>query len=160
MHFLGVDIPTWYGASLTFTKSRLLTGCSEDVIKTRIQSQPLTPFTPVSSRTSTPQPLSPSQRPLLPSKSSASPTSHPLPSSASSISSSGSTQSVPHGFPPQKITALSITRHVYRQGGLSPFFRGLGICSVRAFIVNAVQWAVYEWVMTLLTREKLLDGVA
>lgn len=33
------------------------------------------------------------------------------------------------------------------------FFRGLGVCSVRAFVVNAVQWAVYEWVMGLLKRE-------
>jgi solute carrier family 25 carnitine/acylcarnitine transporter 20/29 len=40
----------------------------------------------------------------------------------------------------------------YREGGLAIFFRGLGVCSLRAFVVNAVQWAVYEWVMALLVR--------
>lgn len=43
--------------------------------------------------------------------------------------------------------ALQITRQVFRQEGVSPFFRGLTVCSARAFIVNAVQWAMYEWVM-------------
>lgn len=35
-----------------------------------------------------------------------------------------------------------IARAIYRTEGISPFFRGLGICSARAFVVNAVQWAV------------------
>lgn len=43
--------------------------------------------------------------------------------------------------------AWQITKDTYRQGGIRPFFRGLSICSVRAFLVNAIQWAVYEWVM-------------
>ncbi|KAF4992071.1 hypothetical protein FGRMN_7422 [Fusarium graminum] len=43
--------------------------------------------------------------------------------------------------------ALQIAREAYREGGTRVFFRGLTVCSVRAFIVNAVQWAVYEWVM-------------
>jgi solute carrier family 25 carnitine/acylcarnitine transporter 20/29 len=46
--------------------------------------------------------------------------------------------------------AWEVARQTYREGGVRPFFRGLGVCSVRAFIVNAVQWAVYEWVMTEL----------
>lgn len=46
--------------------------------------------------------------------------------------------------------AWEITRQTYAQGGIKPFFRGLGVCSVRAFIVNAVQWAVYEWIMAEL----------
>ncbi|KAK4146648.1 mitochondrial carrier domain-containing protein [Dichotomopilus funicola] len=46
--------------------------------------------------------------------------------------------------------AWEVARETYRQGGLRPFFRGLGVCSVRAFIVNAVQWAVYEWIMAEL----------
>jgi solute carrier family 25 carnitine/acylcarnitine transporter 20/29 len=54
---------------------------------------------------------------------------------------------------------LTITRDVYREGGLAIFFQGLGICSLRAFVVNAVQWAVYEWVMTALSQKKLVDGV-
>ena len=47
-------------------------------------------------------------------------------------------------------STLAITLATYREGGLGIFFRGLGVCSVRAFVVNAVQWAVYEWVMGLL----------
>ncbi|KAH6886491.1 mitochondrial carrier domain-containing protein [Thelonectria olida] len=43
--------------------------------------------------------------------------------------------------------ALRVARDAYREGGVRVFFRGLTVCSVRAFIVNAVQWAVYEWVM-------------
>ncbi|KAH7081725.1 mitochondrial carrier domain-containing protein [Paraphoma chrysanthemicola] len=46
--------------------------------------------------------------------------------------------------------ALDIARQAYRAEGAGVFFRGLGICSVRAFVVNAVQWAVYEWMMRFL----------
>ncbi|KAK4108229.1 mitochondrial carrier [Canariomyces notabilis] len=46
--------------------------------------------------------------------------------------------------------AWEVAKETYREGGIKPFFRGLGVCSVRAFIVNAVQWAVYEWIMTEL----------
>ncbi|KAF7563760.1 hypothetical protein G7046_g370 [Stylonectria norvegica] len=43
--------------------------------------------------------------------------------------------------------AIFMSRQAYREGGAAVFFRGLAVCSVRAFIVNAVQWAVYEWIM-------------
>jgi solute carrier family 25 carnitine/acylcarnitine transporter 20/29 len=46
--------------------------------------------------------------------------------------------------------AIEIARLVYQNEGIAVFFRGLGICSVRAFVVNAVQWAVYEWLMKVL----------
>lgn len=46
--------------------------------------------------------------------------------------------------------AIQVAREAYRNEGISVFFRGLGICSARAFIVNAVQWAVYEWMMQVL----------
>ena len=49
--------------------------------------------------------------------------------------------------PAGRKTSLQIARQAYATEGLAVFFRGLGICSVRAFIVNAVQWAVYEWMM-------------
>ena len=55
--------------------------------------------------------------------------------------------------PEARITRLSsveIARQAYRTEGAGVFFRGLGVCSVRAFIVNAVQWAVYEWMMKML----------
>lgn len=43
--------------------------------------------------------------------------------------------------------AWEIAKLTYREEGMRSFFRGLGVCSVRAFIVNAVQWATYEWIM-------------
>ena len=46
--------------------------------------------------------------------------------------------------------AIEIAKAAYVNEGGGIFFRGLGICSVRAFIVNAVQWAVYEWMMRVL----------
>ena len=39
-------------------------------------------------------------------------------------------------------STLSIARSAYQNEGAAVFFRGIGICSARAFIVNAVQWAV------------------
>lgn len=50
--------------------------------------------------------------------------------------------------PPQKRKgALEIARLAYRNEGMGVFFRGLGVCSLRAFVVNAAQWAAYEWIM-------------
>ncbi|OLN87641.1 Mitochondrial basic amino acids transporter [Colletotrichum chlorophyti] len=48
---------------------------------------------------------------------------------------------------PKRAGAMQVASEAYREGGAKVFFRGLTICSVRAFIVNAVQWAVYEWAM-------------
>lgn len=48
---------------------------------------------------------------------------------------------------PKRLGAIEIARDAYREAGLRVFFRGLAVCSVRAFIVNAVQWATYEWIM-------------
>ncbi|KAG6358245.1 hypothetical protein INS49_014129 [Diaporthe citri] len=48
---------------------------------------------------------------------------------------------------PTRLGAIGVARDAYREGGLRVFFRGLAVCSVRAFIVNAVQWATYEWIM-------------
>lgn len=47
----------------------------------------------------------------------------------------------------KRLGAWEVAQQAYREGGTRIFFRGLGVCSVRAFIVNAVQWAVYEWIM-------------
>jgi len=51
--------------------------------------------------------------------------------------------------------AIEIARRAYRTEGSSVFFRGLGICSVRAFIVNAIQWAIYEWMMQVIQRSSI-----
>lgn len=40
-----------------------------------------------------------------------------------------------------------VTRDIYRHHGIRGFFSGFTVCCARAFLVNAVQWAVYEWVM-------------
>lgn len=53
-----------------------------------------------------------------------------------------------------RIGALAMARKVYAEEGAGAFFRGVGICSVRAFVVNAAQWAMYEWIMRTLTVEK------
>ena len=50
----------------------------------------------------------------------------------------------------QRIGALEMARRTYRNEGAAVFFRGLAVCSVRAFVVNAAQWAVYEWIMKML----------
>lgn len=50
----------------------------------------------------------------------------------------------------QRIGALEMARRTYRNEGGAVFFRGLTVCSVRAFVVNAAQWAVYEWIMKTL----------
>ena len=50
----------------------------------------------------------------------------------------------------KRMSSIEIARQAYRTEGAGVFVRGLGICSVRAFIVNAVQWAAYEWMMKLL----------
>jgi len=53
-----------------------------------------------------------------------------------------------------RVGAIQVAKDIYQEGGMRLFFRGLAICSVRAFIVNAVQWAVYEWMMYELGRNK------
>ncbi|KAG5942432.1 hypothetical protein E4U53_007252 [Claviceps sorghi] len=52
-----------------------------------------------------------------------------------------------HGHPSQKRGSFETARVLFKEGGLSIFFRGLTVCSIRAFAVNAAQWAVYEWIM-------------
>lgn len=73
------------------------------------------------------------------------------------------------GISLKRPSTYQIARHAYREEGISVFFRGLGICSARAFVVNAVQWAVsrlysseevlrtdkekvYEWMMNVLAQ--------
>jgi solute carrier family 25 (mitochondrial carnitine/acylcarnitine transporter), member 20/29 len=40
-----------------------------------------------------------------------------------------------------------VTKEVWKEGGLRAFYRGIGVCSLRAFVVNAVQWSAYEGIM-------------
>ena len=48
--------------------------------------------------------------------------------------------------------AIAIACQAYREQGFAVFFRGLGLCTVRGFVVSAVQFFVYEWVMELLNQ--------
>lgn len=57
-------------------------------------------------------------------------------------------------------SATQIARETYRAEGAGAFFRGLGVCSARAFVVNAVQWAVYEWTMQLLEPKEFEQSKA
>lgn len=57
-----------------------------------------------------------------------------------------------------RLGAWDVAKEAYREGGTRVFFRGLGVCSVRAFIVNAVQWAVYEWIMRELGQGRERGG--
>jgi solute carrier family 25 carnitine/acylcarnitine transporter 20/29 len=51
--------------------------------------------------------------------------------------------------------ALMIARQAYRAEGMQVFFRGIGVCCARAFVVNAMQWGVYEWVMLAMRAQPL-----
>ncbi|KAF8866119.1 mitochondrial carrier [Acephala macrosclerotiorum] len=53
--------------------------------------------------------------------------------------------------------AIEIAKTAYRNEGASVFFKGLMVCSIRAFMVNAVQWAVYEWMMRELDPERKIS---
>jgi solute carrier family 25 carnitine/acylcarnitine transporter 20/29 len=118
-----------------------------DVIKTRVQTQPFafTADATASAATSpaASPPLSPERRGLLTSADVRKP------------------DPVLH-----RKGAVEMARLTYQNEGFAVFFRGLGICSVRAFVVNAVQWAVYEWMMNVLqpavgpnSREKIVANV-
>ena len=39
----------------------------------------------------------------------------------------------------RNVGAIQVARQVYQREGFKGFFQGLGVCSIRAFIVNAVQ---------------------
>ncbi|EKD15055.1 solute carrier family 25 protein [Drepanopeziza brunnea f. sp. 'multigermtubi' MB_m1] len=54
----------------------------------------------------------------------------------------------------QRLGAVAIARNAYRSEGVGVFFRGLGVCSTRAFVVNAAQWAVYEWIVRELEPQR------
>lgn len=53
-------------------------------------------------------------------------------------------------IPRKRLSSTEVAARAYQTEGIGVFFRGLGICSVRAFVVNAVQWAVYEWTIHVL----------
>jgi solute carrier family 25 (mitochondrial carnitine/acylcarnitine transporter), member 20/29 len=65
-------------------------------------------------------------------------------------SSDAYTASTSASLSAQRIGAFEMARRTYKNEGVAVFFGGLTVCSVRAFVVNAAQWAVYEWIMKTL----------
>lgn len=53
----------------------------------------------------------------------------------------------------RRLGAWAMAQQAYRSEGAGVFFRGMTVCCVRAFIVNAVQWSVYEWMMRCLSSQ-------
>lgn len=58
----------------------------------------------------------------------------------------------------RRLGAVEMAKQAYRTEGMGVFFKGLGVCSVRAFVVNAAQWAVYEWIMRELNPRRAEKG--
>lgn len=46
-------------------------------------------------------------------------------------------------------SSMDVAKTLWRETGFKGFYRGVGICSLRAFVVNAVQWWSYERLMAL-----------
>jgi len=64
----------------------------------------------------------------------------------SSINGASETRALLPEIPRGRVMgSLQIAQEAYRTEGFQVFYRGLGICSIRAFIVNAVQvcWSQY-----------------
>ncbi|KAI0974696.1 mitochondrial carrier [Xylaria arbuscula] len=53
---------------------------------------------------------------------------------------------------PQRKGAVQIAKELYITEGPRAFFRGLMICSVRAFFVNAFQWPIYKGILFWLSQ--------
>lgn len=75
----------------------------------------------------------------------------------SPISTSETTSLLLGSSPQKRKGALEISKLAYHNEGMGVFFRGLGVCSLRAFIVNAAQWAAYEWIMRELGAKGSID---
>ncbi|KAJ6263764.1 hypothetical protein Dda_2335 [Drechslerella dactyloides] len=59
-----------------------------------------------------------------------------------------------HAGPSAYMGALDHARDIYRTEGLRGYFSGFWWCMGRAFFVNAVQWALYEYIMGLFSPAK------
>ncbi|QDS78070.1 hypothetical protein FKW77_003558 [Venturia effusa] len=121
-----------------------------DVVKTRVQTQSFASPAPSPAPAPAPAPAPPSSSsPSLPTTPLLRGNLSPTPNTTLT-SPTSSTTTPPPAKPQTRPSALQTAKTLYKTEGIRPFFRGLGICSVRAFIVNAVQWAVYEWMIKVL----------
>jgi len=90
-----------------------------DVIKTRVQTQATIPA------------YTGERSPLL--------TSEPWRGAETARLRSAETGYLRGGAGMKPLGAWEVAKLAYREGGLRVFWRGLGVCSLRAFVVNAVQ---------------------
>lgn len=67
------------------------------------------------------------------------------------------TEPATEGTERRRLGAIEVARNAYRNEGPGVFFRGLTVCSIRAFVVNAAQWAVYEWIMRELDPKRKIS---
>lgn len=58
----------------------------------------------------------------------------------------------------RRLGAVEIAKQSYHQQGVQVFYRGLGVCSIRAFIVNAVQVCTIERRLLFLTDSHTIVG--
>lgn len=56
------------------------------------------------------------------------------------------------------LNSFEITKRAYQTEGLKTFYRGLGVCSLRAFIVNAVQVCSYPIIIGHIVLTSLYSG--
>ena len=54
-----------------------------------------------------------------------------------------------------RLGAFEVAKQAYRSDGMGAFFRGLGICSLRAFVVNAVQVGIIPFNLQALASDVL-----
>lgn len=134
-----------------------------DMVKTRVQTQFLmagssSSLSSPSSSSHTTSPISPPPHHLptspLPSPTLRTPLLNPLPQNTTiTTTTTKTTPSILKTKTHNPLGAWQITKLAYRTEGVSAFWRGFGVCCTRAFIVNAVQWATYEWIMRALKAE-------
>ena len=63
------------------------------------------------------------------------------------------------GMKERKVGSREVAREIWREGGLKGFYRGVGVCSLRAFLVNAVQWYSYERIMAFMSPVGAKAGI-
>jgi solute carrier family 25 carnitine/acylcarnitine transporter 20/29 len=110
---MGLDLSSWYGLCRLFVHNQLAKLLSLDAIKTRVQTWDLISSPQASQLRHEVQSLLPSQNAAVSTNRAA-----------------------------KRPSTYRVARDAYMAEGIGVFFKGLGICSARAFFVNAVQWAV------------------
>jgi solute carrier family 25 carnitine/acylcarnitine transporter 20/29 len=67
-----------------------------------------------------------------------------FPSQANIFASNGTGEAHREGFQPPRKSVFQVAVALHRKHGFSVFYRGIGVCVLRAFPVNCVTFSVYE----------------